>query len=131
MRKMRINPPDWLWKCEYCSNPSKTVKQNPEELLAKQISLKYWPKPEMNESADRIKGDTFVEGLTMKELEDFFTTNKCGPTYYVVRRRVEKFIKIVSQSADYKKQSGELLDTLNHFLNGLTQSIKYHRTIDL
>jgi hypothetical protein len=59
--------------------------------LARQLSLAYWSKPEKNDSADVPGGNAFVDSLPAHSLNLFFQYVRVGPTYCMVKRRVNEY----------------------------------------
>ena len=63
--------------------------------LYQRLTLAYWPNPKLNESAHRESGDAAVDGLTIGEIAAFLQEANTGPTYCVVRRRVDTLMKMI------------------------------------
>lgn len=61
--------------------------------LSRRLSLAYWPRPELNESADRARGDAEVDKMSIGELAQYFSEVQIGPTYCMVARRVGELLK--------------------------------------
>lgn len=77
--------------------PRPVVSENSEpeqpQALERRISLAYWPRPVMNESADREAGNSYVDTLSLGELREFFERVNCGPTYCLVKDHVQETLE--------------------------------------
>lgn len=83
-----------------------TPEQRRAYVLHKRLSLAYWPKPELNESANRVKGDAAVDRLSIEQLALFFRYIDAGPTYCMVKQRVLSYQALLSLCLSLELQTG-------------------------
>jgi hypothetical protein len=92
------------------------MKAKSGKTIARKLSRAYWPRPELNESADREAGDRTVDGLTLGQLEAFFKHCTTGPTHVMVKRHLEEDRHVrVSPPRDFRREADALRDVLNRF----------------
>jgi hypothetical protein len=67
--------------------------------ITRKLSNAFWPRPELNESADKTAGNKMVDSMTLSELDQFFEECQTGPTYCMVAWRVsdvlQKFPRLI------------------------------------
>ena len=98
----------------------------------KEITQAYWSPervaddPEHNPSADRVSGDAFVDTLTIGELVEFFDAHESGPTYCMVKQRLEEMLDKLPPRLNIlkaKDRATRALETLRGSLNRLMQEV--------
>lgn len=91
--------------------------------ITRRLSDAYCPNPAKNESAHRDAGNAAVDALTIGELAKFFTECKAGPTYCMVKARVQELLKQFPPHIEDKRERAlaavEALKSALHAMNGV------------